>query len=129
MIEDVDNARLRPGLRGRSRNLRACVDCGRPCVGSRCSTHQAARDAAKAARPERAGYGADHRRLRAELDPVVMAGHTRCAAGPDCKRAVDGVADFIRTGEPWHLGHAGDRTWYLGPMHEACNCATARKAA
>lgn len=124
MIGDVDEARLRPGLRGRVRNLRACAICGRPCIGSRCSAHPLERGSTI----DR-GYDADHTRLRAELAPEVATGGVRCAAGADCDRAVDGVADFIRPGEPWHLGHKADRSGYLGPMHTICNSSTARRVA
>ena len=124
MSEDVDAARLRPGLRGRARNLRACAVCGRPCVGSRCSAHPLER-----ASTSGRGYGAGHQAERAGWLPVVAAGTVRCGAGAACRYATDGVAALIGPDEPWDLGHNAARTGYLGPMHTICNRSTARRAA
>jgi hypothetical protein len=109
---DIDTARLRPALRGRKRNLRTCAICGTPTINTtRCPAHQLER-APRQAR----GYDADHDRLRRELDPTVMAGHTPCAI----------CGNLIHTGDDWHLAHNPDRTGYLGPAHAACNCNTAK---
>lgn len=113
---DIDTARLRPALRTRSRNLRACAICGAPTItGSRCTRHPLERGTTT-----QRGYGSDHQRLRAQLDPIVMAGHTRCAH-PDC-------GQLINTADDWDLGHNADRTGYLGPMHATCNRRTAKPA-
>lgn len=64
---------------------------------------------------EERGYGAEHRRLRAEWAPRVAAGGVRCAR-PGC-------GELIRPDEAWDLGHTDDRTGWVGAEHAACNRA------
>lgn len=74
------------------------------------------------------GYGAHHKKLRKQVEPIVAAGQAlcwRCIANgihPDQAR--------INPGDNWDLGHADtpDATGvrpYMGPEHPACNRATA----
>lgn len=67
------------------------------------------------ARPKRSplerGYGAEHRRLRDALAPVVAAGEAVCAR---CHLR-------IAPGAPWDLGHSDDRRSWTGPEHRSCN--------
>jgi hypothetical protein len=112
MDQDTDTIRLRPALRNRTRNLKACTICGAPAIGNRCSKHPRERGTTT-----QRGYGSDHQQLRAQLDPIVMAGHTRCVH-PDC-------GELIKTGDDWDLAHNPNRTGYLGPMHATCNRRTA----
>jgi hypothetical protein len=75
--------------------------------------------------PSARGYDPRHRSLRKQWAPKVAAGTVRCARGAACKFAVDGVAAFIKPGDPWDLGHDDkDRSRYSGPEHAACNRAT-----
>lgn len=54
------------------------------------------------------GYGADHRRRRAEWAPLVQAGTVDCWR---CSQPLD-------PDQPWDLGHDDhDRTLYRGPEH------------
>ncbi len=60
------------------------------------------------------GYGADHKRLRAQLQAVVDAGEAVCWR---CGR-------WINPEDPagWHLGHDDDdRSIYRGVEHVRCN--------
>jgi hypothetical protein len=53
--------------------------------------------------------------MRRRLEPLVAAGMVRCAR----------CGELIVPGEPWDLGHDdGDRRFYTGPEHRACNRAT-----
>ena len=61
-------------------------------------------------------YGAPHRQLRARVAKVVASGNAVCWR---CRQ-------WIRPGEPWHLGHADvpgakARGVYGGPEHAACS--------
>jgi hypothetical protein len=59
------------------------------------------------------GYGYRHQRERARWAVRVNRGTEICAR---CFLA-------ILPGEAWHLDHDSyDRTRYLGPSHEKCNC-------
>jgi hypothetical protein len=62
-------------------------------------------------------YGADHRKLRRQLERVVAAGLATCSR---CREP-------ILAGEPWDLDHADDGASYLGPAHSDCNRDTAGK--
>lgn len=71
------------------------------------------------------GYGAQHKRLRKQLKPIVEAGQAFCwrciANGKTPQQA------RINPNEPWDLGHDDDdRTRYRGPEHQACNRNTAK---
>jgi hypothetical protein len=58
------------------------------------------------------GYGAPHRKLKAEWAKRIERGGVGCAL---CGRVI----------EPWmtwHLDHDVDRAYYRGPAHEFCNC-------
>jgi hypothetical protein len=77
-------------------------------------------------------YGSAHRRLRAELAPLIAAGGVRCARGAECKwrELVDGalVGGLILSGQPWDLGHVdGDDFTHAGAEHAACNRAGRRR--
>lgn len=78
-------------------------------------------------------YGTRHRRLRAQLAPLIAAGGVRCARGAECKwrELVDGeiVGGLIRAGQPWDLGHmdGADPFSYQGAEHAACNRSTSRR--
>src|SRR5262245_32336481 len=62
----------------------------------------------------------DHKRLRAEVAPLVLAGGARCWR----------CGDAILAGQPWDLGHDDtDRTLYRGPGHRWCTRATAGRRA
>lgn len=102
--------------------MKVCLEPGCPTLvrdGSRCPTHERARDRARGTRQQR-GYGADHDRLRAEWAPKVATGTIRCAR---CR-------GIIRADEPWDLGHDDhDRTRYRGPEHANCNRAAGGRAA
>lgn len=52
-------------------------------------------------------YGREHKRLRAELAPIVATGTVKCWR---CHQ-------LIEPGEPWDLGHNDDRTMTMGPEH------------
>lgn len=57
----------------------------------------------------------EHRRMKAQLRPVVEAG------GATCWRC----GKPIRPGAAWDLGHDDvDRRVYRGPEHQGCNRAT-----
>ena len=65
---------------------------------------------------DNARWGANHKRLRKEFEPVVRAGGARCVR----------CGERILPWEPWDLGHVdGDKSRYAGPEHRACNRATA----
>jgi len=108
-VENIDDARLRPSLRTRTRRspLRACTVCGRPSAGSRCALHRDTRTTTDR------GYDANHRRIRTQLEPLVAAGTVIC---PRCNQP-------IQPGQPWDLGHTDDRHGYTGPEHRSCNRA------
>lgn len=64
-------------------------------------------------------YGHAHRRLRAQLAPLVATGTVTCWR----------CGDLIAAGERWDLGHADDGT-YRGPEHAGrCNRSAAAYAA
>lgn len=110
---------------------RLCIDCDTVCTGTRCpectqarrpaprQRHHAnaTRDARRGTTAQR-GYGARHRRLRAQWAPQVEAGDVNCWR----------CGKFIQPGQPWHLGHLDDRSDYGGPEHELCNLHAAGRA-
>ena len=66
--------------------------------------------------PPRPHSGAEHRRLRKQIEKTVRAGAAVCAR----------CGTWIRPDEPWDLGHrdaAGAKTWglYNGPEHRDCS--------
>lgn len=61
------------------------------------------------------GYGAAHQSLRKEWAERVNRGEVCCAK----------CGQWIAPGAKWHLGHdEQDRTKYIGPLHQGCNCDT-----
>ena len=64
------------------------------------------------------GYGYEHEKKRAALEPIVLAGGVACAR---CGQA-------ILPHQAWDLDHSPDRTAYLGPSHVWCNRGAHRKA-
>jgi hypothetical protein len=63
-----------------------------------------------------AGYGYNHKQLRASWDQHVQQGNIACSR---CRTP-------IVPGEPWDLGHDDDdRTLYTGPEHQHCNRSAA----
>ena len=65
------------------------------------------------AKPNR--YGAAHRAMRAQWDPLVAAGRVACAR---CSLP-------ILPTDAWDLGHTDGGTDYHGPEHARCNRAAA----
>lgn len=63
------------------------------------------------------GSGSDHELRRRALVPVVAVYGHECSL----------CGGWIAAGSRWDLAHAPDRRFYLGPAHERCNRATARK--
>jgi hypothetical protein len=57
------------------------------------------------------GYGAKHRRLRAQWQHVVDSGQAYCAR----------CGGWIPPGSAWHLDHDDTRQAYLGASHAVCN--------
>ena len=84
--------------------------CPRPAVGRYCPEHNKEYDRSRGTATAR-GYGAAHRRARAEWDTRVQRGGICCqrCGGP------------ITPGEPWHLDHDDDRSRYRGPACAPCN--------
>lgn len=65
--------------------------------------------------PDARGYGPTHRKARAQVAAIVLAGGVKCAR----------CGELIRPGEPWDLGHVdGDKSRYSGPEHRRCNRST-----
>lgn len=75
MLQTIDNARLKPGLRGRTRRApKVCAAPGCPTItttGSYCTTHQGERDRERGTTSER-GYGAHHQATRKALLPAAI---------------------------------------------------------
>lgn len=68
------------------------------------------------------GYGHEHKKQRAAIEPLVRSGRAVCwrciAEGVPKEQAK------IRPDEPWDLGHDDhDRSKYRGPEHVSCNRA------
>lgn len=64
------------------------------------------------------GYGAEHKKLRKQVEPLVRAGKAICWR---CGERIEPTDDF-------DLGHDDDdRTKYRGPEHVGCNRATASR--
>jgi hypothetical protein len=63
---------------------------------------------------DKRGYGYEHKKLRAQIKPIVEAGRATCWR---CQQP-------IRKGQLWDLGHDDDdRTKYRGPEHaNAADC-------
>lgn len=100
--------------------LRVCPvpGCATLTPGGRCAAHAAEYEQQRGTRQQR-GYNADHDRLRAELAPIVAAGHAACHR---CHQPIDPA-------EPWDLGHTDDRTAWTGPEHASCNRSAGGRAA
>lgn len=100
-------------------SLRVCPvpGCPKLTTGGRCQPHAAEQDRARGSRQQR-GYGPDHDRLRAQLDPIVQAGQAICMR---CTQPIPPG--------PWDLGHTDDRTTWTGPEHPKCNRAAGGRAA
>lgn len=97
--------------------LRVCAEPGCPVLSktTRCADHTRAKDRARGSRTER-GYGADHRRLRADYQRRMDAGERFT-----CWRCDEPIDP-----SDWHLGHDDyDRSKYRGPECVPCNLATA----
>ena len=74
-------------------------------------THQMTRTRSTTSATAR-GYGVDHQRRRARWKPRVERGGVPCGW---CGRLID-------AGEPWHMGHPGDRKdLEPTPWHRKCN--------
>lgn len=72
-------------------------------------------------RARRARYGHRHRRLRAELTPLVATGTINCWR---CGQRI--VPDPTVRGHGWDLGHDDDTGAYRGPEHAGpCNRSSA----
>lgn len=69
--------------------LRPCIDCGTPTKGTRCRTHERARDRARGSAHER-GYGRQHQDARRALKRLLPAD---CAYG--CGRRLDPEGDWV----------------------------------
>ena len=98
---------------------RICPVCGRhfaPVTGRHTFCTEVCRVRARSrSRSQPAKYGSQHRRLRAQLVPVVATGRMRCAR----------CGEQIAPGEEWDLDHADGRDGeYLGPSHKSCHRAT-----
>lgn len=63
------------------------------------------------------GYGAEHRKMRAQWAAIVDLGEATCCL---CGQA-------IHPGAAWHLDHTPDRTAYRGPAHATCNVVDGAK--
>jgi hypothetical protein len=75
-------------------------------TGNRCATHRVERAA-----PRARGYDAAHRARRATIQQRIDSGAIiRCAT---CSKRLRGRA--------WDLGHAPDRSKYIGPQCQRCN--------
>lgn len=100
--------------------MRVCPVPGCPTLttGGRCPTHLAEYDQQRGTRQQR-GYTAQHDHLRAQLDPIVQAGHATCMR----------CGQPIEPGTPWDLGHTDDRTAWTGPEHSRCNRSAGGRAA
>jgi 5-methylcytosine-specific restriction endonuclease McrA len=84
------------------RDVRACVRCGRPCIGTRCPEH---------ALPARSGtYTRAAAKVRAQAQLCWICGLPFTADDP-------AVADHIR---PRGLG-GSDSIDNLAPAHQSCN--------
>ena len=64
------------------------------------------------------GYGPDHEKRRAQLEPLVDAGAAWCME-TICKKPTR----WIRPGTAWDLAHNDAKTDYKGPAHAECNRA------
>lgn len=94
---------------------RSCPQCGARQGHCACPTRDQRRGT-----PHERGYDTHHRLTRRTVARHVATGQATCAH-PRCGQP-------INPHEPWDLAHTPDRTSYLGPMHAACNRATAGDA-
>ena len=96
----------------RARRICPKPGCPKPASGRYCLEHNREHERARGTREQR-GYGAEHKRLRRQLEGKVKSGTARCGI----------CGTPIRPDEAWHLDHSADRTTYRGPAHVACNTA------
>lgn len=94
-------------------------------------TQQNRRSEGRGAKPKKTtaerGYGHEHKKQRAAIEPLVRSGKAVCwrciAEGVPKEQAK------IRPDEPWDLGHDDhDRSRYRGPEHVRCNRAAGGRA-
>lgn len=76
-----------------------------------CTEHATAYEARRGT-PTMRGYGAEHKRLRAQWQTRITRGDLI-----PCSRC----GHPITPGQPWDLDHADNRRAYLGPAHARCN--------
>jgi hypothetical protein len=101
--------------------LRPCLEpgCGVKVTRSRCAKHSRARERARGTRQER-GYGAEHDRLKADLQRRMDAGEVFT-----CWRCAELGRPHPVDPTSWDLGHDDvDRSVYRGPECPGGNRAT-----